>query len=56
MATIWRFEQKFVESCSTILDEALRLLACDLPHSLFLVGVHTQTNVLFNNLRLSPGT
>jgi hypothetical protein len=44
MATIWRFERKFVESCSAALDGALNILACDLPHSLFLVGVRIQTN------------
>ena len=46
MATIWRFEKKFVESCSLVLDETLKLLACDLPHSLFLVGIHTKTNAV----------
>ena len=46
MATIWRFEKKFVESCSLVLDETLKLLACDLPQSLFLVGIHTKTNAV----------
>lgn len=46
MATIWRFEKKVVESCSAVLDETLKLLPCDLPHSLFLVGIHAQTNAL----------
>ncbi len=44
MATIWRFEEKFVQSCSAVLDETLKLLHCDLEHNLFLVGIHVQTN------------
>ncbi len=46
MATIWRFEEKFVQSCSAVLDETLKLLDCDLPHSLFLVGIQAQTNAV----------
>jgi hypothetical protein len=46
MTTIWRFQEKFVQSCSAVLDETLKLLDCDLPHSLFLVGIHAQTNAV----------
>ena len=46
MATIWRFEEKFVKSCKMVLDEVLKLLNCDLSHSLFLVGVHGKTNMV----------
>lgn len=44
MTTIWRFEKRFRDACSGVLDETIKLLGCELPHQVFLIGVHTQTN------------
>jgi hypothetical protein len=46
MTRIWRFQDKFVEECSTVLNQTLALLGCDIPHRVFLIGVQTQTNAV----------
>jgi hypothetical protein len=43
-AMIWRFQDDFVEGCTTLLTGTLRILDCQLYEKLFLVGVNLQTN------------
>ena len=40
------FEKEFVEVCRSTLDETLKLLSCDLPHSIFLVGIDVRANTV----------
>jgi len=44
MATIWRFEERIIETCYQVLNSALRMLECEISPEVFLVGISLDNN------------